>query len=118
MARDIPHSHVDKQCPRLPGVDGSDSYIFTGTYPIVFAEGDEPIMTIICGGTMHQAQAYADRHHFDRSKYRVVSRPDDLYGVIHGTLLIMVGKWHDSDDAKEVLEQGRKIGMATVQEIV
>lgn len=74
-------------------------------------------MTILCGGTQRQAIAYADRHHFDRSKFRIASKVDDLYGYIHGTLLIMVGNWHTSDDSQRVKEAGLKIGMAVVEEV-
>ena len=73
-------------------------------------------MVILCGGNIRQCEHYRDRHHFDMSKTRIATKPEDLYGFIHGTLLIMIGTWRKNPDSLNVMQAGKRHELAVVEE--
>ena len=74
-------------------------------------------MTLLCGRTARQCEEYIRKHHFDRSKTRIITDKDQLYGYIHGTLLIMIGDYYENGTANAVKHTGLQMGLAVVVEV-
>ena len=74
-------------------------------------------MTYLFAGSERQARYYADKHHLDMSKTRIITRAEQLYGTIPGTLLILCGQWQDSPERDNVIATATRNELMVVKEV-
>lgn len=74
-------------------------------------------MTYLFAGNERQARYYADKHHLDMSKTRIVTGAEQLFGTVHGTLLVLCGQWRYSPQVDEVIATATRNELMVVKEV-